>query len=40
MDEMSMIRRLLDEAPPTPDVVEEGRERLFGPPTPGTRRNP
>jgi hypothetical protein len=32
MDEMSMVRRLLGEPPPPPDVVAEGRERLFGPP--------
>ena len=30
MDEMSMVRRLLDEPQPLPHVVEEGRERLFG----------
>jgi hypothetical protein len=32
MDEMSMIRRLLAEPPPPPNVVAEGRERLFGSP--------
>ncbi len=30
MDEVSMVRRLLDEPPPAPHVVAEGRERLFG----------
>src|SRR5205809_2738184 len=32
MDEMSMIRGLLAEPPPPPNVVAEGRERLFGSP--------
>ena len=32
MDEMSMVRRLLAEPPPPPNVVAEGRERLFGSP--------
>jgi hypothetical protein len=32
MDEMTMVRHLLDEPPPPPDVVAEGRERLFGSP--------
>ncbi len=30
MDEISMVCRLLAEPPPAPDVVAEGRERLFG----------
>jgi len=30
MDELTMIRRLLDEAPPSPEVVAEGRRRLLG----------
>jgi hypothetical protein len=41
MDEMTMVRRLLAEPPPAPDVVAEGRERLFGSPdgaVPSTRR--
>jgi hypothetical protein len=29
MDEISMVHRLLDEPPPLPHVVAEGRERLF-----------
>ena len=40
MDEMTMVRRLLAEPPPTPDIVAAGRERVFGPPagaTPTTR---
>jgi hypothetical protein len=32
MDEMTMIRRLLDEPQPPPNVVADGRERLFGSP--------
>lgn len=35
MDEMSMVRRLLAEPPPPPNVVAEGRERLFGSPARG-----
>lgn len=30
MDELSMVRELLAEPPPSPAVVAEGRERLFG----------
>lgn len=30
MDEISMVRRLLDEPPPAPHVVAEGRRRLVG----------
>jgi hypothetical protein len=30
MDELTMIRRLLDEPPPSPEVVDEGRRRLLG----------
>jgi hypothetical protein len=30
MDEMRMVRRLLNEPPPAPQVVAEGRARLFG----------
>jgi len=37
MDEISMVRQLLAEPPPAPDVVAEGRERLFGSPDPGVR---
>jgi hypothetical protein len=40
MDEMSMVRWLLDEPPPPPHVVAEGRERLFGSPDPGVRTIP
>jgi hypothetical protein len=32
MDELSMVRRLVVESPPSPDVVVEGRERLVGSP--------
>lgn len=38
MDEMSMVRELLDEAPPHPHVVAQGRKRLFGAPGPRLRR--
>ena len=38
MDEVSMVRRLLDEPPPHPHVVAEGRERLFGAPAHSPRR--
>src|SRR4051812_34547458 len=32
MDELSMVRGLLAEPPPSPDVVAAGRERLLGSP--------
>ena len=43
MDDLSMVRELLAEPPPSPAVVAEGRERLFGsaaalPPTRPVRR--
>jgi hypothetical protein len=38
MDEMSMVGRLLAESPPSPDVVAEGRERLFASRGRGARR--
>jgi len=37
MDELSMIQRLLDEDPPSPEVVARGRARLFGAPAPARR---
>ena len=45
MDELPMIRRLLDEPPPSPHVVEEGRARLLraqaaDSPRTGARRTP
>ena len=38
MDELTMVRRLLDEAPPSPEVVAEGRRRLRGSARPAAPR--